>query len=199
MPNDSSTGGYLQPSLKAGFGTQPDLEDVELDRFLQGIVVGIVGMEKTLVRPRWQPEPPTIPDVDKDWCAIGVMSVASDWNAYTHYENLTWTVKRSQILEVQATFYGPNCKALANLLGMGFQVPQNREVMLAQSYGLVETGTASPVVPELINSRWVRRVDLPFSLRRAQEYTYSVLDLRGAKVLVNNEVMPILEVDVIAP
>jgi hypothetical protein len=54
------------------------LEDDDLDNAFQGLVVGITGLDQSLVRPRWQSNPPKQPEPTIDWCAIGVTSSQAD-------------------------------------------------------------------------------------------------------------------------
>jgi len=58
--------------------TTSPLMDAALDAVFQALVVGITGLPGTLVRPRWQPVPPTQPSVTTNWAAIGVTTNAAD-------------------------------------------------------------------------------------------------------------------------
>ena len=61
MTNTSATGGFLSP-----LSTPAPLEDQALADFFQQYVAGITGIAGNLVRPRWQAEPPNIPQVASD-------------------------------------------------------------------------------------------------------------------------------------
>lgn len=70
---DSSTGGYLTPAPAPA-----PLQDRTLYEALQAAVVGITGLDGTLVRPRWQAEPSLVPEAATCWIAIGVTDREAD-------------------------------------------------------------------------------------------------------------------------
>lgn len=179
----SATGGYLIPSASNA------TEDEALRVFFQQMVSGITGMPGTMVRPRWQPEPPNIPAFGTDWAAIGVTKRTRDVNAYIKHvsqkdsngNNIgTDFVHRTEVLDVLCSFYGPKCEANSELLAVGLEVDQNREVMQLAGYGLVCVEDAT-MMADLQNDRWLTRIDLPFQIRRAQLYQYPVLDVIAAQ------------------
>jgi hypothetical protein len=175
MPNDSSTAGYLSPIAPLS------LEDQALGDFLQQIVVGIVGLPGNLVFQRWQPEPPNTPNFGTDWAAVGDTARDRDTFVSVTHSADGDTSKRNERITVLASFYGPNARGNAEKLAMGLLVSQNRELMIAQGYNLVEI--LDPVITaDLFNERWVPRVDQPLKLVRGVTYTYPVLDLLGAQV-----------------
>ena len=57
--------GYLSPSID----TTPN--DAALAITFQNLVAGVTGLPPTLIFPRWQPVPPTMPVPGTDWGAIG--------------------------------------------------------------------------------------------------------------------------------
>lgn len=187
MSNDSSTGGYVVPISTTG-----DLEDQSLNRFLHDLVAGITALDPTLVRPRWQPEPPALPEPTVDWASIGEVNRDKDVFSFVGHQSggdgNDYTY-RNQILNILCTFYGPNARMFSERLSMGFEIAQNREVMTLNGYGLVEVGS-STTTTEMINQRWLPREDVPFSLRRAQEFKYPILNLLGGQgTLVDDTVV----------
>jgi hypothetical protein len=183
MP-DSSTGGYLAPAV-----TTPPTEDVDLDTQLQAIVVGIAGLDGTLVRPRWQPVPPKQPAPTVNWCAIGVVSTAPDDNsAIVHHPDGDGydELQRHEQIDALASFYGPLAGTNAAIFRDGLWIAQNREVMLVQGFGLVSTDPALQV-PELVNQAWIKRVDIHFRLNRIVSRTYQVLNLLSASGTIITE------------
>lgn len=178
--SDSSTGGYIAPDP----ATAP-LEDAAFDNFLQQVVVGITGLPGPMVRPRWQPEPPNLPDFGTNWCAIGETDVRPDTYAVVLHDgaanagNGTDWLQRQEELDILASFYGPNCRSFCGLLRDGLQIPQNREALTGAGMNLVTTG-APRRVPVLIKDRWTDRIDLPFTVRRAVLRSYPVLNLLSA-------------------
>jgi hypothetical protein len=178
MVNDSSQAGYLRPQAFGG------VEDITLHSFLQSLVAGITGMDGKFVFQRWQPEPPNWPAFGKDWAAVGEASRVRDTFANVVYRDELAIVYRNSIISVLCSFYGPNAQANCEILAMGFFVAQNREQMTLQGFGYVDQED-SIATADYRGTRWIPRIDLPFRLRRAQAYSYSVLDLKGARVAVN--------------
>jgi hypothetical protein len=182
----SATGGYLLATASNA------IEDEALRVFFQQMVTGITGIAGTLVRPRWQPEPPNMPAFGTNWAAIGVTKRERDVNAYTTHRTTTDgqgnTINtdythRTEVLDVLCSFYGPNCESNSELLAMGLEVGQNREVMQLAGYGLVGVDEAT-MNADMWNDRWVTRIDLPFQIRRAQLYQYSVLNVVAAQATI---------------
>jgi hypothetical protein len=178
MPNTSATGGYLLPDP-----TTNPIDDGALDAFLQAIVVGVTGLAGSLVRPRWQPEPPNLPDYGTDWAAIGVTDYEPDdfaveiWNPNT----LSTDLQRQEKLSILVRFYGPNARSYSGLFRDGLQLDQNREQLYINGFALVNTGRPLRV-PELIKDRWLDRVDIPWTCRRAIDRNYQVLSLVSAGI-----------------
>jgi len=186
----SATGGYLIPSATNA------KEDETLRVFFQQMVAGITGIDGTMVRPRWQAEPPNMPQFGSDWAAIGVTKRVRDTNAYVTHRNtidengnniISDYVYRNEIMDVLCSFYGPNCEAKSELLAMGLEVDQNREIMQLSGFGLVCVEDAV-MMADFFNNREVTRIDLPFQMRRAQLYQYSVLDLVAAEVTIIEDI-----------
>lgn len=186
MPsNDSSTGGYVVPSSTGG-----DLNDAALAQFLQQIVVGIVGLPGPMVRPRWQAEPPNIPDFGTNWAAIGPGQRDRDtFSAQVHNPagQGSTTVIRNRTLEILCSFYGPLAETNTELLAQGLEVSQNREVMQLAGFNLIGGASKPIIVPVLIKQRWQYRVDTNFMLRQQQKYTYPILNLEGAQATLTAE------------
>lgn len=177
MSNDSATGGPLVPA-----SVPAPLEGQALDRFVQQLIVGITGMPGASVRPRWQPEPPNIPEIPDDWAAVGIHNRAADtYAAIVHNPASagTDTVFRQEFLSVLVSFYGSGAGNNAAILRDGLSVPQNREVLTNADMGLVSVGDIV-VAPTLRNERWQYRVDVSFDLVRAIRRTYPVLNLASA-------------------
>lgn len=185
MANDSSTGGPLTPAASPA-----PLQDAALQDFLQAWIVGITGLSGDLVRPRWQPEPPNLPDATVTWVAFGITRRTADtFAAELHYSTPTPynQIRRHEILHLLASFYGPNADEYASILREGMQVAQNLELLGANSMGLVSSED-TVAVPELVKQQWLYRVDLAFSIRRQIVRDYSVLDLASASGTLDNEV-----------
>ena len=184
--------GYIAPVPPA------PLEGAQLQDFLQEVLAGITGLDGKLVRPRWQPEPPNIPDAGECWCAFGINDRKKDTNAYVwqnpgELDDGATGLQRQEELRLLASFYdtGSNGQAdlYAELLADGFQIPQNREVLDANGYAFVSTGDPTPV-PSLLKERWLYRVDVEVIIRRQINRTYVVPNIASSDTDVITDTPP---------
>ncbi len=176
MANTSATGGYLAPS-----STTPAEADAFED-FIGNVVAGITGLARSLVRPRWQRKPPPHPDITTNWCGIGITVITSDYGAVRIHRPVGEghdELQRHETDDLLASFYGPQAYSLASRLRDGLTIGQNREALRAGSVNILEC-TRMRTASDLVNERWVRRVDLEISLRRAVLRTYPILNLLSA-------------------
>lgn len=181
--NTSATGGYLS------IISTPPLDDDALGNILQGLVVGITGLDPTLVRPRWQAQPPTQPSASTNWVAIGITSYSRyDFPEITHDSQSSTngvgfsTLHRFEQINTLTTFYGPQSNGIASSFRDGLYVSQNLETLLSLS-GLKLRGAEDiHRVPELINSQYVNRSDVEVSFVRFIERDYPIENLLGAVV-----------------
>lgn len=184
MSNTSATGGFLLPSEHL-----PPLEGQALLDFLQEWLVGITGLDASLVRPRWQPEPPNLPDDFVTWVAFGITKrVAETFSAEVHSpteDGYNSTVRHEELF-LLASFYGPDADEYCSRVREGAQVAQNREVLLLNNMAFVSCEDMT-AMPELVKEKWLYRVDLPFSIRRKIVRNYSVRNLVSAEVVINDE------------
>ena len=185
MPNTSASGGYLTP-------TSNPIDDDALVNFIQAWVVGITGLSGANVRPRWQPEPANIPDVNVTWAAIGISSREADPFIYENHlpsanGSLGETeVRRHESLTFLASFYGPSANFYATVFRDGMQVSQNHDVLSVASFGFIESEDLV-AVPELLKEKWLFRVDLRFKIKRQVVRRYGIQNLIAAGVQLNNE------------
>lgn len=160
------------------------LEDLDLDELFQSVVVGITGLDGTLVRPRWQANSPTQPEPDTDWCALGVVSsTPNDGPSIVHFgtDDGYDVSTRHEDLEVLVSFYGPNAKRNAGRMRDGIGIPQNMEVLNANSIGFVGCGPIR-TIPELVNQQWVRRADMLMQFRRSVSREYAIENLETVDI-----------------
>lgn len=190
MPNTSATGGYLTD-------TSTQLTQTELEDFLHDFLVGLSGIENTLVRPEWQVYPgvypgqnyhvPEIPDVTVDWLAFGLRnrdgkfspSQYMDKNDVFHMERIEW-------MELFCIFYGPNSQEIAALTRDNLFVTQNNEVLTQNKMSFVRVDQIVDA-SMYINDRWYRRADLAITLGRLIKRTYSVVPFASANGTVTAE------------
>lgn len=186
MLNDSRTGGPLLPDAA---GPQP-LEGQALNQFLQSWFVGITAIDPTLIRPRWQSEPANIPDAGDFWVAFGVTKRPRDaYVSWSHDPSADGglgadIMQRHETLDLLISFYdlGVNGQAdhLVSLFSDGLQVPQNRELLDLNAFGLVEASDPT-AVPVLLKERWLYRVDINLTLRHRITRQYPVRTLISAQ------------------
>jgi hypothetical protein len=157
---------FVPDSTQAGFlGPVTDtLEGIAWENFLQELVAGITGLDPALVRPRWQPVPPTTPNVSVDWvgCGEGI-------DILRRHENVTYS----------CSFYGPHSADLAAILRDGILVEQNRAVLRVNAVGLTEV-TEVRRATELFREQFRDRHDLNILLKREVRRTYNVRNLSRA-------------------
>ena len=174
MANTSATGGYLSPAVAS-----PPQEDASLDAIIQQAVAGITGLSGSLVRPRWQPTTPKVPEASVDWCALGITAQEADAGPYLLHQPAgdgTDSYVRHEDITVSCTFYGPDSQQNAAALRDGLAIPQNVEALKAQGISFVACGPIR-AVPELFNQQWVKRQDIEDQLRRKVTRTSSTLSL----------------------
>lgn len=182
MANDSSTGGALLPvSL-----TTP-AQDLDLDVILQGWVAAVSGLAGSLVRPRWQPVVPVVPEINTDWCAIGVLGLKPEDTPYIVHNPAgdgSDTLIRHELVEVLASFYGPNAGRFASILRDGLFIGQNRESLRPYGLAVADVGDMRQA-PDLLNQQWRRRIDLPINLLRVVSRAYPVLHFLSASGVIS--------------
>ena len=175
MATDSSVAGYLAPS------SAPVYDDA-LDNTIHDLIVGLAGITGDLVRPRWQPEPPTQPAYSANWVAFGLTGTDVDSFAYEHHsptgEGPT-SVERDELLTYIHSFYGPGAHGLCERFRDGFEISQNRDALRSAGLTLVEVQRAVKI-PALLKEKWVPKVDVTVVYRRRTSRAYPVLTLRSA-------------------
>jgi hypothetical protein len=178
----SATGGFLPPAEELP-------NDLALDVLLQRTVAGITGIAGNLIRPRWQPTPPTQPEASVNWAAVGITAATPMAWGYEDADPTSTNRRRTSVhfeMEALVSFYGPASAAMATRLTVGLMVPQNLEALFAVGLSLVGVGEPTNV-PEQISQQWIRRTDLPIQLRRNVRMSYAVLSLLRAQGLVLSE------------
>ena len=177
----SATGGYLAAELPVDGG-------LDLDLIWQGFVVGVTGMRGDLVRPRFQPIVPKMPEVGSDWAAVGVIDDTPDASpALIHRPATdgmgeTYSVRHSE-LHIIVCFYGDNAHANAQRLRDGAGIPQNHDRLKRHGMGLVSCSSIISM-PELVAQQWMRRCDVHITARKMTTQRYAIKHIAAAKTNV---------------
>lgn len=169
--NTSATGGYLSPSLAM---SQTALEDE-----LHALIAGITQLPANLVRPRWQPDPPRVPDQDVNWCAFGI--TLFDPQNFAEVRHHGHGDGRDELVEYEdmnllASFYGPGHLDLARQLKAGMHIPQNRAKLRPAGIAFIKAGAVTHL-PEAVALQWRARADLPLHFRLETRRFYAVLNI----------------------
>jgi len=161
-------------------------DDEDLGAIFQELVVGVTGLDPCLVRPRWQPQPPTQPPVETNWCAVGVTQITpTDYPQISQNEDLeTARLHRLEMISVLASFYGPRAGSYAAILRDGIYMVRNRDTLTQKSGIKLRSADEVTHAPELINTQFVGRADLPMTFMRFAERDYVQAILVGAAVKV---------------
>lgn len=177
----SATGGFLQLS--------PGQGEFEVEDVLHDVIAGVTGLPGPLVRPRWQPDPPEVPEPDVDWCAFGIIQfepgnlpvIVHHGEGEGHSE-----IVDTEELQVMVSFYGPRHTVYARAMRRGIYVPQNRELLRPAGLAFVRAGTTVPV-PEQVALGWRSRTDLPLTFRLETRSGFSVLNLKKSQGRVHSD------------
>jgi hypothetical protein len=147
----------------------------------------VAYFDGTMVRPRWQPEPPNLPDYGTDWCATGIVRrrplgaypAAIRYPAGAGYDEM----QRHEEFDLLCSFYGPGADQYAANLHDGLGVWQNYAPLRLAGMAYVECREAIRL-PELIKERWVDRVDKTVVVRRIIRRAYPILNLLSAEAWI---------------
>ena len=160
------------PTTPALITAPPNLT---LIQFIQTLLVGLSGINGTLVRPEWQPEELKQPDIGIDWVAFGIKTNSPDANAYQQVNDGTVSLGRQETLTIGLLVYGPNAMNSIALIRDGFEIPQNLASLKRADMGYVDI-TDAQHMPDLINERWFDRYVCDVILHRYIRRTYPILD-----------------------
>jgi hypothetical protein len=194
MSNNSSTGGYLAPAT-----SQSLPGGLTLTQFIQSVIVGISGVNGSLVRPKWQEAPPKQPDISVNWIAFAVELGNPDQNAYVELRSDgSSTVQRQEKLEVKCSVYGPAAIETISILRDGFQIQQNLEALRAANMGYRGVSNTTPSA-DLYNERWYNRYEVTISLARQVQRTYPILSFVSASGTIHTDDENISPIDWVTP
>jgi hypothetical protein len=167
------------------------LYDNPLDDFFHAFLVALSTIPGALVRPRWQPEPPNLPNFATDWLAWGITEMGEDRFAFQDQVQVGMggfhgVVERDEILTMLMSFYGPRSAQLAKQVSASIQLGQNRPYLRAQNLTVIEV--LDPVkVPALLKEKWVPRVDQRIRFRRRATWAYQIHNVEEFQAQLDNE------------
>lgn len=201
--NTSQSGGFLLPVPSA-----VPLEGQALRRFLQQWVVGISGLDGTMVRPVAQGEPPNIPNAGECWAAISILNRPADtFPAVIHKVDAESPegfdeLQRNEALRLLVSFYdlGSNGQAdmYASMFRDGTSIPQNLEYLRRSGFALNSVGDLVDA-PILFKSRWKYGLDLPVIVVRQINRQYRVKNVVSADGEIVTSAGLVLNIDVTDP
>jgi hypothetical protein len=204
--SNSSFRGFLGPGSDASFtwgavglgwsqgyiDSIPPLVGQPLDNFLEQAVAAVTGLDPIMVRPRFQNEPPNLPDFGVNWAAVGVVRydpVGYPGARHDPTGNGRDWQQDTEELDLLCSFYGPDCDRNSRQLRSGIFVAQNREALYLNGMGLVDVGSRLRV-PAYIKERWTDKIDMTVRLRRVVVEVYPVLNLRSVAGQVTEDSIP---------
>ena len=164
------------------------LDDIALANILSTLYANLLNIDvNTLVFPRWQHEPPSIPDSNTTWISHGIVARRADINSSEQFINGTGTIiERNQELDSLISIYGPNMGNFEQRLRSGLSISQNRDYITQYGIVLVEVQKARNV-SELINNFWQPKLDLVIIFRRRLIDIYPILPLLKLPINVITE------------
>ena len=197
--NTSATGGFIVDRSPA------PLTGEQITRAMQKQIIALTGLPGSLVRPRWQPMPPSQPQADVTWASVGVTQVETDdYPAIVHDGSGTFPgalapgvdrMTRNATLTVLATFYGPAAEGMASAYRDALYVPQNWELMSPFGLKLREVRDLARA-PEFVAQQWIDRFDVQVTMRQQTTRLYPIYNLDGADIVLHRPPDPDVTVTV---
>jgi hypothetical protein len=172
--SDSRTAGPLLPI------TPLPLSDAALDAAMQGFIAALSGIAPNLVRPRWQPTLPVIPEVTVDWCSIGILQIRTYGAPVMQMigDQILSLVRQCE-LTCLCSFYGPNGQGIATQVRDGAALAQNRFSLLELDMNICHVNEVVSL-PSLVSTQWMRRYDLTITIGMKSTRLYNVFSLLRA-------------------
>lgn len=180
---------YVPNASVAGFlGSITSIpNDQLLEDVLNPTIAGITQLDgNTQIRPRFQEDPPAVPDRSVNWVAFGINRVTSDTAAAIKQSATSAEVIRYQEIEVLLSWYGPQAGNYAEVFRDGLQIGQNRDLLNQNDLGIISIGEARKA-PELFKQKYLTRYDMTLMLRRRTARVYPILTLTGFGITLNTD------------
>lgn len=176
---DSATGGYIAPSGSVAY-------DQNLEDIFQAFIVGITSLQGQFVRPRWQEDPPPMPEKGQNWCAFGVKSTQPDDGPYFNQnDNESMDSIRHESIDLVLSFYGNSGQSFANIFKDGLGIPQNIAQLREHKIKFIGCGEII-TAPDFLNNQYVHRYDLTATFGRKTTRTFAVKSFASFEIDFKN-------------
>lgn len=170
MPNSTATGGALQVTS----------ESFNIYHLMHDFIAGLTGIDNTLVRPMYQPNPPTIPSFNTNWIAYNIVSRDADGHTY-HSLNSSdvFNMQQQKVLDLTISMYGSN--ALQNITNFraSIELSQNWDTLRSYNISFQQCGKAIRT-PELYNMRWLDKYTITITLNQLAITNASIMSIINA-------------------
>lgn len=149
-------------------------QDRDLDLIVGDFIAAVSGLDRSLVRRRWQIVPAKQPDREVNWCAASITD--EDFDQYGAQElsgDGPLVAHQHGTLSVLASFYGPDATLYARRFRQGVLICGNRAILFQNGMAILDMGRIVRV-PSLVNQGWLPRSDLTFRLRLHEQRSYAI-------------------------
>ena len=174
MSNTSATGGYL---VESGVLSRIKIEDI-----WHGVISGITGIAPKLVRPNYQNEPGATIGAGDTYAIFGLKNDTAIEYPETYHigtgDGTTVVIDQVRKL-LTVSFYGELADDKADMFRRALHIGQNREALRRAGIAVVRVGNPE-AVPELVNEKWLRRVDMEIVTVYEAVGKYDILNLLRA-------------------
>lgn len=161
--------------------------DLTVTQFIQSVLVGLSGLPGTMVRPKWQAEPPkNPPGIDESWISFGINLGIQNNDPYiatSPTDNTAIVSQRQQALDVGISIYGPLALEIFGIIRDGWHIPQNTQALTAANMGFTSMAPARSI-PDLQNGRFYNRVETSVVLQQQVNRTYKVPTILSASGVI---------------
>jgi hypothetical protein len=166
MPNDSSTGGPLQPIAP--------IAKFALRRLLGSYIVELSGIAPELVRPMWQRNPPPMPSADVNWISFGIENFKTEFSGFQdQFSLLQLRLITQSSFDVSIICYGEDSIESSRLIRDNIEIGQNREFLFKNNMAIADVSDIVHV-PEFINNEFYDRSDFTIKFRGVRESVYDI-------------------------
>jgi hypothetical protein len=155
-------------------------ETFNLSHVIHDFLVSLTGFDNTLVRPMYQPNPPTVPPFGTDWIAFNISQTEMNGSSYQVLNaSDVFKMQRQLKYNVVIAIYGANASVTASTIRSGMELSQNWDSLRVYSIALSKVGSIMRV-PELHNQRWLDRYNITLELNHITSETAGIMSIISA-------------------